>query len=254
MPTDFSIAQLKKLVRPLDPAHIKMRVRNGKCLDYIEGWFAISEANAIFGYGGWNREMVQLEKVFETREGRDTACGYFARVRITVRSMRAEVIREGTGFGEARCTERADAHELALKAAETDATKRALATFGRRFGLTLYDKDANGAGQVVVLNRQRSSMTAFDYALLDEDGAILARTLSPEAFCSGLRQLIETAASEAALMRIVEANRSMMERVRLEQPNLRSQKGRHFVDILGGLAKRRVQSGRMGNRIDRDDG
>ena len=33
------------------------------------------------------------------------------------------------------------AHEMALKAAETDATKRALATFGNPFGLALYDKD-----------------------------------------------------------------------------------------------------------------
>jgi hypothetical protein len=32
-------------------------------------------------------------------------------------------------------------HDIALKAAETDATKRALATFGRPFGLELYRKD-----------------------------------------------------------------------------------------------------------------
>src|SRR5262249_37853697 len=32
-------------------------------------------------------------------------------------------------------------HDIALKAAETDATKRALATFGKPFGLELYRKD-----------------------------------------------------------------------------------------------------------------
>jgi hypothetical protein len=31
-------------------------------------------------------------------------------------------------------------HDIALKAAETDATKRALATFGKPFGLELYRK------------------------------------------------------------------------------------------------------------------
>src|SRR5262245_64004157 len=36
------------------------------------------------------------------------------------------------------------AHEIALKAAETDGTKRALATFGNPFGLALYDKDRAG--------------------------------------------------------------------------------------------------------------
>ena len=45
----------------------------------------------------------------------------------------------GTGFGRAPAPE--VAHDMALKAAETDATKRALATFGNPFGLALYDKD-----------------------------------------------------------------------------------------------------------------
>ena len=34
-----------------------------------------------------------------------------------------------------------EVHDIALKAAETDATKRALATFGKPFGLELYRKD-----------------------------------------------------------------------------------------------------------------
>ena len=33
------------------------------------------------------------------------------------------------------------AHESAIKEAETDATKRALMTFGNQFGLALYDKE-----------------------------------------------------------------------------------------------------------------
>lgn len=36
------------------------------------------------------------------------------------------------------------AHESVLKEAETNATKRALATFGSQFGLALYDKERNG--------------------------------------------------------------------------------------------------------------
>ena len=37
-----------------------------------------------------------------------------------------------------------EVHDIALKAAETDATKRALATFGKPFGLELYRKDKKG--------------------------------------------------------------------------------------------------------------
>ena len=61
------------------------------------------------------------------------------------------IIREGHGTGEGRGSSPGDIHELALKAAETDATKRALATFGKPFGLDLYrntrgTRDRNIAG------------------------------------------------------------------------------------------------------------
>jgi hypothetical protein len=52
----------------------------------------------------------------------------------------ATIIREGHGSGEGRGTSPAEVHDIALKAAETDATKRALATFGKPFGLELYRK------------------------------------------------------------------------------------------------------------------
>ena len=53
----------------------------------------------------------------------------------------ATIIREGHGTGEGRGTSPGEVHDIALKAAETDATKRALATFGKPFGLELYRKD-----------------------------------------------------------------------------------------------------------------
>jgi hypothetical protein len=47
-------------------------------------------------------------------------------------------LQGGAGHGiDADCSQ---THESALKEAETDATKRALMTFGNAFGLALYDK------------------------------------------------------------------------------------------------------------------
>jgi Rad52/22 family double-strand break repair protein len=51
------------------------------------------------------------------------------------------IVREGHGSGEGRGVSPGEVHDIALKAAETDATKRALATFGKPFGLELYRKD-----------------------------------------------------------------------------------------------------------------
>jgi hypothetical protein len=52
----------------------------------------------------------------------------------------AQVIREGSGAGHGIDADLGQAHESALKEAETDAMKRALMTFGNPFGLALYDK------------------------------------------------------------------------------------------------------------------
>jgi Rad52/22 family double-strand break repair protein len=134
----FSAKQLQALHRKLNGQKIRTREANGRELSYIEGWFAISEANRIFGFDGWSRETVESRCAL-ARENRGCFLAvYVAKVRITVNAQGSTVIREGHGSGEGRGTSPGEVHDIALKAAETDATKRALATFGRPFGLELY--------------------------------------------------------------------------------------------------------------------
>jgi hypothetical protein len=140
----FSARQTIALRRNLDHRQVRTREIHGRELSYIEGWYAISEANRIFGFDGWSRETIEPKCVL-ARENRGTFLAvYIARVRITVHADGATVIREGHGTGEGRGTSPGDVHDIALKAAETDATKRALATFGKPFGLALY-----GSGKIV---------------------------------------------------------------------------------------------------------
>jgi DNA recombination protein Rad52 len=134
----FSARQLILLKRDLDPRNIRKREANGRELSYVEGWYVITEANRIFGFDGWNRETVESRCVL-ARENRGTFLAvYIAKVRITVQTDGATVIREGHGTGQGHGSSAGEVHDIALKAAETDATKRALATFGRPFGLALY--------------------------------------------------------------------------------------------------------------------
>jgi DNA recombination protein Rad52 len=140
----FSAKQVQALRRSLNSRHVRTREANGRELSYIEGWYAISEANRIFGFDGWSRETVESRCVL-ARENRGTFLAvYIARVRITVHAEGTTVIREGHGSGEGRGESPGEVHDIALKAAETDATKRALATFGKPFGLELYRKDKKG--------------------------------------------------------------------------------------------------------------
>jgi recombination DNA repair RAD52 pathway protein len=52
----FSTKQVKALRGNLDQRYVRTRVAHGRELSYIEGWYAISEANRIFGFDGWSRE------------------------------------------------------------------------------------------------------------------------------------------------------------------------------------------------------
>ena len=136
----FSDKQLKALRRNLNSRHVRTREANGRELTYIEGWYAIAEANRIFGFDGWNRETIKSRCVL-ARENRGSFLAvYVARVRITVQADGTIIVREGYGSGEGRGPSPGEVHDIALKAAETDATKRALATFGKPFGLALYRK------------------------------------------------------------------------------------------------------------------
>lgn len=143
MPTAvFSPEQIAALSAPLDRAKVQTRSQAGRSLAYLEGWQAIAEANRIFGFDGWQRETIAMQCVSERERtlGSSNRAGwgvtYTARVRISV----GEVIREGSGAGHGIDADLGQAHESALKEAETDAMKRALMTFGNPFGLALYDK------------------------------------------------------------------------------------------------------------------
>ena len=134
----FSVKQRRALNSELKPSAIRTRQRQGRELSYIEGWHAIAEANRIFGPDSWNRETVETKCLLgRERQGQYEAV-YVARVRITVRAADQTVTRDGIGSGEAQGESLGEAHDKAIKTAETDATKRALATFGKPFGLSLY--------------------------------------------------------------------------------------------------------------------
>jgi recombination DNA repair RAD52 pathway protein len=134
----FSAKQVKALRRNLDHRSVRTREVSGRELSYIEGWYAICEANRIFGFDAWNRETIESRCVL-ARENRGSFLAvYTARVRITVHADGTTILREGHGTGEGRSNSPGEVHDMALKAAETDATKRALATFGKPFGLALY--------------------------------------------------------------------------------------------------------------------
>ena len=91
----FSAKQVMALKRNLNARQIRTREAHGRELSYIEGWFAISEANRIFGFDGWSRETVESRCVLARENRGSFTTVYIAKVRITVQADGSTIIREG---------------------------------------------------------------------------------------------------------------------------------------------------------------
>ena len=174
----FSAGQIKNLRAKLSGRVVKTRQVEGRELSYVEGWHVIAEANRIFGHDAWDRKTVSNVCVWEGMRRGCPACAYVARVRVTVRAGPQTVTREGSGSGQGSALSPGEAHEIALKAAETDATKRALATFGNPFGLALYDKEQAGVRKTKDRNAPKAKAVHFAARVCERFARGCARTQS----------------------------------------------------------------------------
>lgn len=141
-----------QLRQKLDPKNVRPAPK-GKYGDYIEGWHAIAEANAIFGFGGWSYRIDDLDEAMrelvwlETNKGekyQQWRVAHVCRITVTVGDVTRQDV--GTGQGQAKPNALGDAIDSSAKEAVTDALKRALRSFGNRFGLALYDKTKANVG------------------------------------------------------------------------------------------------------------
>jgi len=224
--TGFTAEQVAALAAPLDRAKVRQREQGRTRLSYLEGWQVISEANRIFGFDGWERSTLLSRCVAEHERpiGRDRKSGwgvtYIARVRISVTAGNRTLIREGSGAGHGIDADLGLAHESALKEAETDATKRALMTFGNPFGLALYDKQqrqvssAAAASPAPVLTAAKQPIAAVADAPL-QPAAITRlqeqiKALAPaqlEAFAKGFRSAFQVPEAQPSLAGLITTSR-----------------------------------------------
>ena len=186
--------QVRQLRAKLEAKHVKTRKANGADLHYVEGWHVIAEANRIFGYDAWDRRTLASHCVWSGATGPYQGAAYTAKVRVSVRAGDIIIVREGSGTGEGKAPTPGQAHDLALKGAETDATKRALATFGNPFGLALYDREQVGVRKTRGVSASLvSGLQAGPWVLRSRVGAPIASHDKPEDFVEALRRAMSDA-------------------------------------------------------------
>src|SRR6516165_1646457 len=195
--------QVRQLRAKLDAKHVKTRKANGTDLHYVEGWHVIAEANRIFGYDAWDRRTLASHCVWSGVSGSSHGAAYTAKVRVNVRAGDILIVREGSGTGEGKAPTPGQAHELALKGAETDATKRALATFGNPFGLALYDREQVGVRRA---RGEKTSPLIGPWILRSATGADKASCDKPSEFVGAIRKAMIEAHDIELLFAIWEQN------------------------------------------------
>ena len=144
-------AVVNALEQPLDPELVSQRQgRGNRSYEYIEGHTVIDQANRIFGFGGWGYELVgdvslrRIEKVDVSTGQLRVTFAYSAPVRVSVNGAPS---RTDIGF-HIVAEDTPEGHDTACKGAVTDGLKRALRSFGDRFGNGLYgdQPSSNGRG------------------------------------------------------------------------------------------------------------
>lgn len=129
----------RKLDTKLEADEISYRQSaQGGNVAYVEGWRIIAIANEIFGFNGWNSEILEHTVDFCDDSGGRISVGVTCKVRVTLCDG---AFHEDIGYGAAENQRgKAAAFEKAKKEAVTDAVKRALRQFGDRLGNCTYDK------------------------------------------------------------------------------------------------------------------
>ena len=199
----LSDTQVRQLRAKLEAKHVKTRKANGADLHYVEGWHVIAEANRIFGYDAWDRRTLTSRCVWSGASGAYHEAAYIAKVRVSVRAGNITIVREGSGTGEGKAPTPGQAHELALKGAETDATKRALATFGNPFGLALYDREQTGVRKA---RGGKDSPSIGPWVLHSASGVDEASFDQPSEFAAALRLAMSEARDIELLFAVWEQN------------------------------------------------
>jgi recombination DNA repair RAD52 pathway protein len=154
---------MKALQGPLDQQHVSSRSQAGRSLSYLETWHVRRQLIAIFGYGGFSAEVIESSLAFEEKDDKGRwNIGYKVTLKLTLHELGA--VYTESAVGSATLPQRGEAHDMAIKSAESDALKRAAVNLGSKFGLGLYD---NGSLRDVVAELQRTPkepMTS-EYAL-----------------------------------------------------------------------------------------
>ena len=163
----LSNEQYEQLLKPLNASRVAQRNQAGISLSYLEAWDVKAHLIRIFGFGGWSADVLSADLAFEEKDEKGRwNVGYKVVMRLRIHGDDPLAIADATyteaAVGSSTQPQRGEAHDMAIKTAESDALKRAAINLGTQFGLSLYD---NGNRNDVV---KKTLVPPLGHAAMDE--------------------------------------------------------------------------------------
>lgn len=141
----LSTEQYEALLQGLNPAYVaNRRGGGGASLSYVEAWHIKRTLTRIFGFGGWSSEVLEAEHMFTEEVPSNRGVNYHVGYKVVLRLSVADnlggmAVYAEAAVGSATLPSLGEAHDMAIKTAESDALKRCAISFGDQFGLSLYN-------------------------------------------------------------------------------------------------------------------
>lgn len=155
--------QVTQLLRPINPRRVGRR--DG--MSHLEAYDVRAHLNRVLGFGEWSGDVLSMELLYEEpvtlKNGKDGySVGYRCTYRLTIHATGATYTESATGDGQMPAFKRADAHDFAIKTAESQALKRCAINLGDQFGLSLYNQGSLDAlvGRTLNMPAEPESRTA----------------------------------------------------------------------------------------------
>jgi recombination DNA repair RAD52 pathway protein len=192
-------AQHDRLIAPLDRGRVE--ARDG--MSYLNVSDVRRWLIRIFGFGGFSYTVSEAELVSHTEatssKGKvNQVVSWKVKVSLDVPSLNAHY--EGYAIGTSQQPSLGDAHDMAIKTAESDALKRCCVNLGDQFGLSLYFSKGREVCFSSVMRTMVMAGGVHDVEDLAIEGDVQA---APEVASSAIQGVVdeslEKAADDAAL-------------------------------------------------------
>lgn len=203
------------LLQPINPTRV---ARTDQGMSHIQAWDVRRWLIRIFGHGGFSIDVADLVMLYEQskEEGTRWRTAYRATVRLTIGDATYTEAAVGTNMGWLPDTKRDEAHDMAIKTAVSQATKRCAVNLGDQFGLSLYANTTEAVvGSTVPYTeaQKHEHPSPPEQVEAHDDPPVPAVEHDPDAPNTTLEQDVDTTATPDPTEEPPPSNEAVIERV-----------------------------------------